>query len=128
MFWNNLKTLFYHSLWYIFLGSFFAVSQARSILERFVPSAMNQTLFMGTATVVVSVLITMLFMRAKGTYSKNVLSNFTLMLLDALVALALLWLFMKGQISLFQLGMAVLFLILQLTVVLVIMQLKQRKA
>lgn len=128
MIWNNLKTLFYHSLWYTFLGSFFAMSQAGSILERFVPSAMDQTLYMGIATVLVSMLITMLFLRAQGSYSKNVLSNFTLMLLDALVVLAMLWLFMNKQISIFQLGMIVLFLILQISVVFVIMQSKQKRA
>lgn len=127
MFWNNLKTLFYHTLWYIFLGTFFVMAQARSILERFVPSGMNQILFMGVATLLISAIITALFMQAKGSYSKNVFSNFTLMLLDALVVLGMLWLFMNKQLTIFQLAMVVIFLILQITLVISIMQSKQKR-
>lgn len=127
MIWNNIKTLIYHGLWYFVILSLFFIQKTEAIVEAFIPSAMTRFLVIGITTTLFSLIFTSLFMRPMGSYMNNFTSNGFLILLDIGVLVAAVMFYLIGKITIFEVILIGLFLILQIFVVMLVMQMKERR-
>lgn len=127
MIWNNLKTLIYHGMWYFVILSLFFVNKTKAIVEAFIPDMLTRFLIVGIATIVFSIIFTSLFMRPMGSYLNNFTSNGFLILLDIGVIVASVMFFLIGKLTIFEVVLVGLFLLLQIFVVMMVMQLKERR-
>ena len=128
MFGNNLKSLIYHVLWYFVIMSMFFASKTRPIIEAFIPDAMTRFLIIGITTVLFSLTFTVLFMRPMGTTMNNVTSNGLLIILNIGVFTAAVLFYMIGKLTIFEAILIGLFLLLQFFVIILVMQVKQRRS
>ena len=127
MIWNNIKTLIYHGLWYFVILSLFFIQKTEAIVETLIPSAMTRFLVIGITTTLFSLIFTSLFMRPMGSYMNNFTSNGFLILLDIGVLVAAVMFYLIGKITIFEVILIGLFLILQIFVVMLVMQMKERR-
>lgn len=128
MFGNNLKSLIYHVLWYFVIMSLFFASKTRPIIEAFIPDTMTRFLIIGITTVLFSLTFTVLFMRPMGTTMNNITSNGLLIILNIGVFTAAVLFYMIGKLSIFEAILIGLFLLLQFFVIILVMQMKQRRS
>ncbi|WP_459129185.1 hypothetical protein [Guggenheimella bovis] len=124
---NNTKTFIYHALWYFVVAGVFFIEKSRTILAQFIPDETLRLLVMGGATIIFSLIFTILFMEPMDSFGKNVGSNVTLILLDVGVITLSAIMYLFKRLSLYQTIMTGLFIILQLLIVFIVMKLKGNK-
>ncbi|NLY72604.1 MAG: hypothetical protein GX079_02805 [Tissierellia bacterium] len=122
---NNLKTLVYFGLWYFVLVASVIFMNFRNFIGAIIPDALGPVPFFGIATLVYSIIFTLLFLRPMGSAVDNFSSLASLVALDigVILAVALGALFMR--FSYIELLMAIGFCIGQIVIMLLVLGLKK---
>lgn len=123
---NNLKTIFYHALWYFLIVSVFFFDNMRAIFNGLVPENSTQVLVLGGATVVFSTIFAILFLRGQGSFIENFNSIASLVVMNILLGLGVAVGVLFNRFDLASAGVALLLFLLQIILVMAVLTGKRR--